>query len=259
MRRIMKYSIPTTLTLCTLLLSACGGTTEIDDIDGPSDVTDQANYNTFVEARSDAVAINDLANYIDDPLTAAPANDTATLNGAFNIASDGLASDQSIAGEMTMNVNFGAETVSGEFHNTFLDPDGTGESRVKELDGSVGFSGNLDLASDGGFFDFDNENWQLEASGTGSLVDSGSSAEGDETTYSLDVDIHGNFVDTSGLGTVAGVGEIGDLGAGGQIQGNLDITTADDTILYDIDAADDPSIYTPSTDESAFFVYELAD
>jgi hypothetical protein len=247
MRRIMKYSIPTTLALCTLLLSACGEAT--DDIDGASDVTDQANYNAYVAARNDAATINALVNSIDDPLTSAPANDTATLSGAFNMSSDGLAADQLIAGEMTLEVDFGAETISGELHNTFLDADGSGESNVTELDGDIELSGNLDLTPGGGFYDFGNdEKWQLEASGTGSLVDSGSSAEGDETTYSLDVDIHGNFVDTSGLGNVAGVGDIGDIGADGQIQGNLDITSADDTTLYDI-----------TDDSSGFFVYELAD
>ena len=242
----MKNGIFYSLALSTFFLTACDISSGQDENAGTgSTAGDQAGYNSYVAARNDALAV---LNRLDtsEVLDAAPADDTVQLNGTYAINAD-YATSRELVGDMTMNVDFGNETVSGSLTNNFLDADGTAESQVTELDGSVSFRGHLDLDPTGGFYDTGNDGpWQLEASGAGTLTDSETTTSL-ETEYRLDFDIHGDFYDASDIGTVAGVGDVGDIAAGGIIEGNLDVTSNGDTLIYDI------------TDESAFFVYELED
>lgn len=242
----MKNGIFYTLALSTALLSACDISSGQDEDAGTgSTAGDQADYNSYVEAREDARTVFRLAD-TSEVLDAAPTDDTAQMRGTYTISADNAFSTE-LVGDMTMDVDFGNETVSGSLSNNYLDADGTGESQVTELDGSVSFRGELDLAPNGGFYDATNTGpWQLEASGTGTLTDSETTTSLG-TEYRLDIDLHGDFYDTSDIGTVSGVGDVGDVAAGGMIEGNLDVTTDGDTVIYDI------------TDQSAFFVYELED
>lgn len=238
----MKNGILYSIALSTVLLSACEPIGEEGDFGG-STPFDQARYNDYVDARNDANTV------FEDPdmggtLGAAPLDNTAQLQGAYGINTI-AANGPSLVGEMTMNVDFGNETISGSLTNNFLDPDGVDESEVIEVDGSVNFSGNLDLDPSGGFYDSTNEDkWQFESATTGTLVDNVSSTS-EAINYRLDIDINGNFYDASGIGDVDGVGEVGDVAAAGLIEGNIDVTTAGDTTLYDIKAG------------SGFLVYEL--
>jgi hypothetical protein len=241
----MKNGIFYSLALSTVLLSACDISSGQDEDAGTgSTAGDQADYNSYVEAREDADTVFNLTNTT-EVLDAAPVDDTVQLSGDYNIRADNALNTE-LVGEMTMNVDFGNETVSGSLSNNYLDGDGTGESQVTELDGNVSFRGTLDLDPNGGFYDVTNTTpWQLEASGTGTLTDSETTTSLG-TEYRLDIDLHGDFYDTSDIvDTVPGVGDLGDIAAGGIIEGNLDVTTDGDTVIYDI------------TDESGFFVYEL--
>lgn len=235
----MIYRTPLSAVACSFIVSACAA--PIDPV-AEEIARDQAQYNTYVDARNDAIAVDNNV-FSADLLQAAPADDTAQLNGAYQIsANDALETD--IVGEMRMNVNFGNNTVSGSLHNNYLDPDGTIEGTVHELDGSVAFSGNIDMDPTGGFFDSTNtRRWQLEAAGADTLTDTPVGGN-QETNYRVDVDLNGYFYDASGVGNLAGVGEVGDLASGGQIEGNLDITSAGDTKIYDITSG-------------SYFVYEL--
>jgi hypothetical protein len=243
----MKNGIFYSLALSTVLLSACDISSGQDEDAGTgSTAGDQADYNSYVEAREDALTVSDeLAKNGAEVLDAAPTDDTAQMRGTYAISADNAFSTE-LVGDMTMNVDFGNETVSGSLSNNYLDGDGTGESQVTELDGNVSFRGTLDLDPNGGFYDVTNTTpWQLEASGTGTLTDSETTTSLG-TEYRLDIDLHGDFYDTSDIvDTVPGVGDLGDIAAGGIIEGNLDVTTDGDTVIYDI------------TDESGFFVYEL--
>lgn len=233
----MKYLTLGTIAVSTLLLAAC------DDTSAAEEAFDQAKYNQYVDARNDAATV-DTQVFATDLLTAAPADDTAELVGAFSISSDGISND--LVGEMTMNVDFGDETVSGSMTNAFLDPDGTDESRVTELDGSASFSGSIDMDRDT-FYDSSNTNaWHIEASSTGTFTDISTAEDATGTTYRVDVDINGDFFDTSTLGTIAGVGDLGDIASEGMIEGNIDVTTTTDTLIYDVTSG-------------TYFVYELAD
>lgn len=226
-----------TIAVSVVLLAAC------EDSGATEEAFDQAKYNQFVEARADAQTV-DTQVFATDLLTAAPANDTATLVGAFSIGSGGLPND--LEGEMSMDVDFGAETVSGSFTNAFLDPDGTDESSVVELDGSASFSGSIDMDRDT-FYDSGNtQAWHIEASSTGTFTDVSTEDEATATTYRIDVDINGDFFDTSTIGTVGGVGELGDIASEGMIEGNIDVTTTTDTTIYDVT-------------DGWYFVYELAE
>jgi hypothetical protein len=247
----MKNSILYSLALSVTFLSACdisSGTEEVT-VDPGSTPADQANYNDYVANRNDALSvITELDTSTE--LSEVPENDTASLQGTYGISADDAfeasdITDGELVGDMTMDVDFGAATVSGSLTNNFLDEDGTGESKVVELDGEVSFTGTLDL--DDGFYDSSNTDvWQIAASGTGTLTDSTTDASND-IEYRLDTDMYGNFYDASGIGDVEGVGTVGDLAAAGVFEGNIDVTTDGDTIIYDIE------------DSSAYFVYELED
>lgn len=235
----MMYRTPLVAVACSFFVSACAA-----PIDPAAEeiARDQAQYNAFVDARNDAATVG--ARILStDKLTAAPANDTAQLNGVYALKASSVLTP-SVVGEMQMNVDFGANTVSGSLHNNYLDSDGTSESSVVELDGSVGFAGNIDMDPAGGFLDSTNTTrWQMEASGADTLTDT--PVGGDTaTTYRVDIDLNGDFYDTSAIGNLAGVGEVGDLASVGQIEGNLDVTSAGDTTIYDVTAG-------------AYFVYEL--
>jgi hypothetical protein len=257
----MKHTILYSLALSASFLSACDVSTGTEeDVNSGSNAGDQANYNDYVDARNDAISILNETD-ITTAITEAPTNDTASLQGTYVInAVDAFddsfdaPDDPRLVGDMTMNVDFGDETVSGTLTNNFLDDDDTAESEVIELDGSVAFAGTLDLES--GFYDSTNtEQWQLEASGTGTLTDSETTTKSG-VDYRLDIDLNGNFYDTSAIGNVPGVGDLGDVAAGGLIEGNVDVTTNGDTVIYDIT---DSEIYGTGDDSSGFFVYELED
>ncbi|MDO6725608.1 hypothetical protein Q4544_01565 [Cognatishimia sp. 1_MG-2023] len=239
----MMYRTPLVAAACSFIVSACAA--PIDPV-AEEIARDQAQYNAFVDARRDAITVDlnvDTSASSSDLLSTAPTNDTAQLNGAYTLNADSAISPR-IEGEMRMNVNFGNNTVSGSLHNNYHDPDHIGESSVVELDGSVGFSGNIDMDPSGGFVDSTNTTrWQMEASGADTLTDT--PVGGDTATiYRVDIDINGNFYDTSAVGNLAGVGEVGDLASAGQIEGNLDVTSAGDSTIYDITSG-------------SYFVYEL--
>ena len=250
----MKHTILYSLALSASFLSACDVSTGTEeDVNSGSNAGDQAKYNEYVANRNDAISVLDEIDTT-TALADAPANDTASLQGTYAINST-ESFGTALVGDMTMDVDFGAETVSGSLTRNFLDPDGTAESEVTELDGSVNFAGTLDL--DGGFYDSTNDDpsWQLEASAVGTLTDSTTDSVND-IKYRLDIDLYGNFYDTSGLDNVPGVGDLGDVAAGGLIEGNVDVTTNGDTVIYDITASD---LYDEDGDSSGFFVYELED
>lgn len=253
----MNKSILYTLALTVSFLSACGLPTDDEDTaDGYTGSTPsgQASYNVYVANRNDAISgLDELDTTA--VLADAPANDTARLEDTYAINST-ESFGTALVGDMTMNVDFGAETVSGSLTNNFLDRDNTAESEVTELDGKVSFTGSLDLDPNGDFYDSTNtKTWQLEASGKGTLTDSATETVS-STQYRLDFDLYGNFYDTSGLGTIAGVGTIGDVAAGGLIEGNVDVTTDGDTVIYDITNSE---LYDEDGDSSGFLVYELED
>jgi len=251
----MKHTLLYSLVLSVSFLSACDVSTGTeDDVNSGSSAGDQANYNEYVANRNDAISVLDDLDTT-TALAEAPANDTASLQGTYAI--NGTEPfDTTLVGDMTMTVDFGEATVSGSLTNNFLDEDGTAESEVIELDGSVNFAGSLDLDPTGGFYDSTNtDQWQLEASGAGTLTDNETAASSG-ATYSLDIDLNGNFYDTSDIGNVAGVGELGDVAAGGLIEGNVDVTTDGDTVIYDITGSE---LYGTDDDSSGFLVYELED
>lgn len=261
----MKHTLLYSLVLSVSFLSACDVSTgtEDDSVDTGSTAGDQADYNEYVVNRNDALSVLD--EFESDAeleaalLEDAPENATASLQGTYAInaideAFDGVG--PRLVGDMTMDVDFGDATVSGSMTNNFLDPDATDESKVTELNGSVNFIGSLDLDASGGFYDSTNtDQWQLEASGTGTLTDNETAASSG-AEYRLDIDLYGNFYDTSDIGNVAGVGELGDVAAGGLIEGNVDVTTNGDTTIYDIT---DSELYGKDDDSSGFLVFELED
>jgi major membrane immunogen (membrane-anchored lipoprotein) len=229
MKNVTFYS----LALCSLILSACG---ETDDA-----ISTQEAYDSYIEGRQDALSVALLTDS-NNTLTSAPANDTAQMNGTYAISADSF-SNSELVGDMSMTVDFGNETTSGSMTNNYLDPDGTGESEVTPVNGSLQFSGDIDLGS--GFVDTDNSTtWQIDAEGSGTL--SASDATDITTTYGVNFDLNGDLYDTSSIGEVTGVGEVGDVASAGLIQGSIDVTTDDATTLYDIDS-----------DGSVYFVYEL--
>lgn len=234
--RTMKYHILGTIAVSTVLLTACEDSTATDD------ALDQANYNAFVDERNDAVSVLELVDE-DVLLDAAPADDTLELSGVYTITASPTGS---LVGEMSMDVDFGNETVSGTFSNSYLDPDGTDLSSVTELDGTVTYSGSIDMDRDT-FYDSSNEGpWHIEGSSSGTFSDVTSDDDAVATTYRLDVDINGDFVDTSAVGVVDGVGEIGDISSVGVIEGSLDVTSTTDTTIYDVSSG-------------VYFVYETVD
>jgi len=266
----MKHTLLYSLVLSVSFLSACDVSTGTetdaeDDVNSGSSAGDQANYNEYVANRNDAISVLDEFESDADLEAAlledAPENATASLQGTYAINAidetfddDDDDDDTRLVGDMTMDVDFGDATVSGSLTNNFLDSDATDESKVTELDGSVAFAGTLDF--DDGFYDSTNtDQWQLEASGTGTLTnDETAASTGAE--YRLDIDLYGNFYDTSDIGDVAGVGELGDIAAGGLIEGNVDVTTKGDTIIYDITNSE---LYDEDGGSSGFLVYELED
>lgn len=219
-----------------LFLSAC----EVVEIESAAD---QALYNTFLAARSDTVAVDAAFTTANIPvITTAPTQNMAQMTGVYAVASTELGN--TIAGQMEMNVDFANGTTSGRLHNNFIDDDGTADSSVIALDGEIAFNGNVDLTT--GFYDSANSRtWQLQATGRDTLSDTTSTAT-TSTDYSVDVQLHGDFYDSSVIGSVAGVGNIGDLASQGQIDGNIDITSVDDTTIYDISSG-------------SYVVYESAD
>lgn len=246
--------------LSALVLSGCAA------IEEDSAAGDQALYNAFLAARGDSdtvFAAYLAANGIDlealleleedgelttaeiaallPTLSTAPASSTAQMAGAYKITASGL--NSTIAGRITMDVDFADGTTSGVLHNSFLDADGTADSSVVELDGNVGFNGNVDLTD--GFHDANNVNWQVQAAGEGTLVDATDTAE-TSTDYRLDFDLHGDLLDVSAMGEIGGVGDVGDVASYGEIDGNIDVTSADDTTLYDVSSGE-------------YFVFEQAD
>ncbi|MBU2869047.1 hypothetical protein [Pacificibacter marinus] len=248
----MKHTFLYSLVLSVSFLSACDVST--GTVNSGSSAGDQASYNEYVANRNDAISVLDELDTT-TALAEAPENSTASLQGTYAINST-ESFGTALVGDMTMNVDFDTATVSGSLTNNFLDEDGTDESNVTELDGSVNFTGSLDLDPTGGFYDSTNtDQWQLEASGAGTLTDNETAASGG-ATYRLDVDLYGNFYDTSGIGDVDGVGELGDVAAGGLIEGNVDVTTDGDTVIYDITGSE---LYGTGDDSSGFLVYELED
>ncbi|RPE66306.1 hypothetical protein EDD53_2006 [Pacificibacter maritimus] len=242
----MNASLLTSLTLLSVVLSACTMVPAEEAID--ESAFDQVKYNRYVDARNDAISV-DARVTAADRLSATPTDETATLNGAYAISTyNGTESGPTpdLTGEMRMDVDFGAGTVSGTLHNSYTDYDYSGETHVNELDGSVGFSGSIDMDPEGGFYDsLNSTQWQIEADGAGTFVDSPPNSD-EAITYRLDFDINGDFFDSSSVGTVNGVGEVGDLASGGMIEGNLDVTSDNDSLIYDITSGE-------------YFVYELAD
>lgn len=235
----MNYKTIGTLTLCSFALIACEDTLY-------NAAAEQAQYNAFLDTKADSATVEAS---LGSELTAAPSTDTVQLNGVYSVTAEDLSvssvssPDVQIGGEVSMTVDFGANEISGTLSNSYLAPE---EDTVAVLDGTIAFTGDIDFVD--GFYDSTNTTeWQLEGDVIGTLTDSPDHDDTtSDTTYQLDLDINGDFYDTSSVGTVGGVGDVGDVASLGQLEGSIDVTTTTDSLIYRVTDGD-------------YFVFELED
>lgn len=234
----MKNFSAVALAMSCLMLVACGesGTGGSEDDTHGGVTQGQPDWDSYEESKVEAEALESVANISSQPwntrVDTTPTQDTASMRGVFSFDTGAVEAatgvNRSIVGEMTMEADFGAGTVSGQLHNTFVDYG----SEHDPLSGSLSYQGDVEIAAGETDLTTRNDenpiNTDINANGGASLT------SGDGTTYNVLLDVFGDVHEIP----VVGDGQI--VAVDGLLEGNVTLTDADgitDPTVYDLDGA----------------------
>ncbi len=226
------------LGLLGLILSAC--TSGGGGGGGGNNVTEgQPDWNQYEES---AQAASDFAAGMSDTtrIDGVPTKDSASMSGVFEAESGGLPA--TLVGEMDMEADFGAGTVTGELYNTFIDY-GTTHA---PLSGSLNYDGSVEIAPgetvatsiDGEV----PENTDIIANGESSQKTA------DGTTYNIFLDLFGDVHEVDDNTAADGFKTAVD----GLLEGNVTVSTTT-TVEGEEITVTDPTVYDL---DGTYVVYE---